>query len=193
MSHNLKVIGISGASGSGKSAVIEHLAALLNCRSLHFDDFIDADSFPASMQNWLAAGVDPAVIRTPRLVAALQQIIGETALKPGAPQFLLLEEPFGRQRPEIAEFVDVVVLLQPPLAICLSRVIQRNLAQNSAVNAAPQLQNYLQRYDDYLHQVYQTTVSQVAANCDLVITHLNASTTIATTIANWLKLPKVPD
>lgn len=187
--NQLKIIAISGASGSGKSAVIEYLAALLNCRSLHFDDFIDADSYPESMHRWLDAGANPAVIRTPRLVAALQQAIAETELKPGAPQFLLLEEPFGRQRPEIADLLDKVVLLQPPLAICLSRVIQRNLTQNTAVDAAAQIQNYLKRYDDYLHQAYQATVSQVAANCDLLITDLSASKTIATTIANWLQRP----
>jgi len=145
------------------------------------------------MRNWLDEGADLAVIRTPRLVTALQQAIAETALKPGAPQFLLLEEPFGRQRPELAALVDTVVLLQPPLAICLSRVIQRNLTQNTPVDAAAQIQNYLQRYDDYLHQAYQATVLQVAANCDLVVTDLSAGSTIATTIASWLQLPKVPE
>ncbi|RVU42049.1 hypothetical protein EOE67_02365 [Rheinheimera riviphila] len=193
MINNLTIIAISGASGSGKSAVIEQLALMLNCNYLHFDDFIDAESYPASMRSWLDAGADPAVIRTPRLVTALQQAIAETERKPCAPQFLLLEEPFGRQRPELAALVDKVVLLQPPLAICLSRVIQRNLTQNTPADAAAQIQNYLQRYDDYLHQVYQATVLQVAANCDLLITDHGASTTIATTIANWLLLPKVPE
>lgn len=187
MSQHRKVIAISGASGSGKSAVIEHLAALLNCRSLRFDDFMDADSFPESMHSWLEAGADPAVIRTPRLVAALQQASADTDATLGRLQYLLLEEPFGRQRPEIAELVDKVVLLQPPLAICLARVIQRNLDQNSAVAAAVQIQNYLQRYNHYLHQTYQATVSQVAANSDLVITDLSASETNAMTIATWLQ------
>lgn len=187
MSHNLKIIAISGASGSGKSAVIAHLAMLLSCRSLHFDDFIDPDSFPLSMRSWLDAGANPAVIRTPRLVAALQQARADSQASLGEPQFLLLEEPFGRERPEIAAFVDAVVLLQVPLAICLSRVMQRNLAHNSTGVAAAQIQNYLQRYDDHLHQVYQATVSQVAANCDLIITDLSPSATIATTIASWLK------
>lgn len=191
MRHNLKIIAISGASGSGKSALIADLALMLNCQHLHFDDFIDPDSFPVSMQSWLEQGADPAVIRTPRLVDALQLAIADAALCPSTP-CLLLEEPFGRQRPEIAVFIDAVVLLQLPLAVCLSRVIQRNLAQNSASAAAAQIQNYLQRYDDYLYQAYLITVSQVAANCDLAITDLSPATTIATTIADWLKLQVLP-
>lgn len=183
-----KIIVISGASGCGKTAVIEQLALMLNCRTLRFDDFIDADSYPASMRNWLDSGADPALILTPRLVAALQQARAEAIAQPGSPPFLLLEEPFGRQRPEIAAYIDKVVLLQVPLARCLSRVIQRNLAQHSAGAAAAHIENYLQRYDDYLYQAYQETVSQVAANCDLIINDLSPAATIATTIANWLKL-----
>jgi uridine kinase len=98
-----------------------------------------------------------------------------------------LEEPFGRQRPEIAALLDKVVLLKVPQEICLSRVIQRNLAQNSAADARVHIQNYLQRYDDYLQQAYQATVAQVATNCDLIITDLSPSATIATTISSWLK------
>jgi uridine kinase len=184
---NLNIIAISGASGSGKSAVIAQLAVLLNCRSLHFDDFIDPDSFPLSMRCWLKDGADPAVIRTPRLVAALQQASAEASSRHDASQFLLLEEPFGRQRPEIAALLDKVVLLKVPQETCLSRVIQRNLAQNSAADARVQIQNYLQRYDDYLQQAYQITVAQVAANCDLIITDLSPCVTIATTISSWLK------
>ena len=191
MSTHLKIIAISGASGSGKSAVIAELAVLLNSRSLHFEHFIDRDSFPAEMRNWLAAGADPAMISTPRLVAALQQARAEAATTADAPQFLFLEEPFGRERPEIAAFVDAVVLLQVPLAICLSRVIQRNLGQHSVADAAAYIQNYLQRYDDHLYQIYQATVSQVAANCDLAITDLNSSAAIAAAIAHWLKSPVI--
>ena len=162
---------------------------LLNCRSLHFDDFIDPDSFPLSMRSWLGAGANPAVIRTPRLVAALQQARADTPASLDETKFLLLEEPFGRERPEIAAFVDAVVLLQVPLAICLSRVIQRNLAQNSVADAAAYIQNYLQRYDDHLHQVYQATVSPVAANCDLAVSGVSSSAATAATIAHWLQLP----
>ncbi|MBU1437618.1 MAG: hypothetical protein KJ930_16950 [Gammaproteobacteria bacterium] len=182
----LTVVAISGASGCGKSAVIEHLATLLDCDYLRFDDYIDADSYPKQMRSWLDAGADPAAIQSPRLEAALLKTIAEAKHSSEAPKFLLLEEPFGRQRPQLSALIDTVVLLQVPLALCLSRVIQRNLAQDSAQSVL-QIKHYLQRYDEYLHQAYQSTVAQVAGNCDLIVSDLQPSQRIAEDIAQWLQ------
>ncbi|WP_333795955.1 hypothetical protein [Rheinheimera sp.] len=192
----LKIIAISGASGSGKSALIKELAALLGCGSLHFDDFIDAGTYPADMAFWLAQGADVNLIQTPRFTEALQQAKADAAQSADGPSYLLLEEPFGRQRLAMASLIDAVVLLCPPADICLSRVIQRNL---SAVNQASateadlnkaivQINNYLRRYDDYLGLAYQTTVAQVATNCDLQINDVAPFSQIAARVLQWLAL-----
>lgn len=195
----LKIIAISGASGSGKSALIKELAALLGCGSLHFDDFIDEGTYPADMAFWLAQGADVNLIQTPRFTEALQQAKADAAQSADGPSYLLLEEPFGRQRLAIASLIDAVVLLCPPADICLSRVIQRNLAACAALKQSAateanfnktlmQIANYLRRYDDYLALIYQATVAQVARNCDLQINDIAPINQIAARVLQWLVL-----
>lgn len=190
---NLTIIAVSGASGSGKSALIRELAALLGCGSLHFDDFIDDGTYPADMALWLVQGADVDLILTPRLTLALQQAKADAAQNADGPRYLLLEEPFGRQRLEIAGLIDGVVLLRPPADICLSRVIQRSLsaldkavAETALTAKVAQIRNYLRRYDDYLGQAYQSTVAQVATNCDLQINEIAPINQIAARVQQWL-------
>lgn len=190
----LKIIAISGASGSGKSALIKELAVLLACDSLHFDDFIDASTYPPDMRSWLAQGADVNLIKTASLTRALHQAKVEAATNTNGPRYLLVEEPFGRQRLEMASLIDRVVLLNPPAELCLSRVIQRNLSaltQGAATDAelnkaVVQIGNYLRRYDEYLRLAYQTTVAQVAQNSDLQINDIAPINQIAATVQNWL-------
>lgn len=190
----LKIIAISGASGSGKSALIKELAVLLACDSLHFDDFIDAGTYPPDMQIWLTQGADVNLIQTARLTRALRQAKAEAAQSLDGPRYLLVEEPFGRQRLEMASLIDRVVLLNPPAELCLSRVIQRNLSaliQGAATDeelskAVAKIGNYLRRYDEYLRLAYQTTVAQVAQNSDLQINDIAPINQIAATVQNWL-------
>lgn len=191
----LTIIAISGASGSGKSALIQALLARLEAVALHFDDFIDAGTYPADMAGWLAQGADVNLIQTPGLTQALKQAIADTAKSAGRPNYLLLEEPFGRQRSAMAGLIDAVVLLNPPADFCLSRVIQRNLSAAPVLNqgaaadlnkTTTQIVNYLRRYDDYLGQVYQTAVAQVAQNFDLQINDIAPINDIATRVLQWL-------
>lgn len=195
--HQLKIIVISGASGSGKSELIHELASMLGCRTLRFDDFIDAGTYPPDMRSWLEQGADTNLIKTPRLTQALQQAIADAAKSTEGPHYLLLEEPFGRQRLEMASLIDVVVLLNPPPELCLSRVIQRNLSARKhiaelpaqgmdAIQAVAQIRCYLSCYDEYLRDAYQTTVAQVAQNCDLQINDIAPISQIAARVQCWL-------
>jgi len=45
-------------------------------------------------------------------------------------QYILVEEPFGLEREEIAEFVDLVVFVDVPHDVCVVRLVQRTLGMD---------------------------------------------------------------
>ncbi|MCF2909246.1 hypothetical protein L1285_13035 [Pseudoalteromonas sp. DL2-H2.2] len=174
------VVAISGASGSGKTSLVNVLAARFGCPSVMFDDYVDARSYPQNLRQWHADGADVSKIKTPAMNEALEKCIA------ARPVYLFVEEPFGKARASIASLIDYVVLLDLPLAQCLSRVINRHfvLRQSDAPNA---LQDYLIKYQDHLKEIYADTVSMARCKCDLSITQDLPIEVCADKVVDWLQ------
>lgn len=115
------VVAVSGTSGAGKSTLVAALAArFTGAARLAFDDYVTLGNDVDAIADWLAGGVDPDRIETPRLIDALRLLIaGEAAL-------VLLEEPFGRARTEMAALIDWSVHLDVPLDVALARRLLRS-------------------------------------------------------------------
>ena len=174
------VIAISGASGCGKTSLIEHLAKRYNCPKVLFDDHVDANTYPSNMKEWLAQGANVNKIVTADFNKKIANVLTEFP----EVKFVFIEEPFGRQRASVASLVDYVILLDLPLSLCLARIIQRNKLEKSSSHLA----NYLVRYHDFLHEVYLEAVAQVRANCDLIISEVLSVTELAQQIDNWFEV-----
>lgn len=158
-----KVIAISGASGCGKTTLVKALALHFSCPALHFDDFDPV--YPRDMQQWLYRGADVSEIVTP----GFEQAILKLQKASDAP-FIFIEEPFGRNRKVMAPLVDFVALLDLPLELCLSRILQRNMVLSQQVDCSSLL-SFLIKYDSFLRDVYREAVQQVRVNCDLQLQH----------------------
>lgn len=129
------VVAISGYVGSGKSAAVAVLSkALHNAPVLAFDDYEAHVQWPADMQAWMEDGADPSAIRVPKLRDDL------VSLRDGRPihrpvdgalvhpaGVILLEEPCGRERREIAGYIDLLVYIDVPEDVCVARIVQRAL------------------------------------------------------------------
>lgn len=133
------VVAVSGTSGAGKSTIIEGLAARLGeATRLHFDEYLVLGNDVGEIVAWLAEGADPDRVETPELAADLARLVaGQPVARPGggaairpAP-FIIIEEPFGRARREIAPLIDFAVHLDVPLEIALGRRLLR------AIHALP--------------------------------------------------------
>lgn len=159
----MKVVAISGASGCGKTSVVKYLAEHLNCPYILFDDYTDPDTYPHNMKNWLEDGADVSQIKTPRLTEALHKLIPKATS-----DYVFIEEPFGRCRPAIAELIDLVVLLDLPLELCLSRVIKRHI-KHSTNDPSDSIAGYLTKYDDHMRDIYEAATNQVRLCSDLTI------------------------
>jgi uridine kinase len=133
---------VSGTSGSGKSTVIDRLVRHLGTATrLHFDDYIVLGNDIDEIRAWLENGADPNWVRTPRLVEDLSRLAaGSPIVRPeGATlhpaPFIILEEPFGRARDEMAPLIDLAVHLDVPLDIALSRRVLRAVKEQGEAEA----------------------------------------------------------
>jgi len=175
------VIAIAGPSGGGKSTLVQAVAALLDqATQVYFDDYAAVSTYPTDLAAWLARGADPNEWQTPQLSHDLHMLRmgwavphpnGITVLSPT--RYLVVEEPFGRERQEMAPLIDFVAVIDVPLEIALARRLRRNvrmdLAQGNAEQILEQVDHYLQVYLELLGTLYSTINTRALASCDLVV------------------------
>jgi uridine kinase len=134
------VVVVSGSVGSGKTALVERLAGLLGDPPvLVFDRYDRYAEWPQDLDQWIRAGADPNQVRVPRLKEDLLLLLeGTPTTHPhdnevvNPSEYILIEEPFGRERQEIAEYIDLVVYVDVPQDVCTVRVVQRALGMAEA-------------------------------------------------------------
>lgn len=129
------VVVISGSVGSGKTVLAERLAELLGgAPVLTFDHYDQYAEWPQDIDRWIREGADPDRVSVPRLKADLLSLLeGESTTHPldgrtiSPSDYILVEEPSGRERQEISEYIDLVVYVDVPQDVCVVRVVQRAL------------------------------------------------------------------
>jgi len=188
------VVAVSGYSGSGKSTVVTRLSSSFNCAALFFDDYASRKDFPDNLSVWLRDGGDPNEISTPLFHNHLIQLINgqpielvkgngwakeyginhsEEEVQTIMPSpLIIVEEPFGRERQDLRELIDIVVYLDIEPEIALARRIH-DLIQYLR-NDSEVLINLLDHFlFDYLYQgvkdMYIHIGKKVKANSDLII------------------------
>ncbi|MEF2965812.1 hypothetical protein V3851_08225 [Paenibacillus sp. M1] len=193
------VIAVSGYSGSGKSTVVTQLSRKLKCAALYFDDYASRKDFPEDLNAWLREGGDPNVIKTPLLQHHLMQLLnGEPVeLRKGngwaeeygiahdkskaemimPSSFIIVEEPFGKERKEIMNFVDFVVYLDVEPEVALARRVHNLI--HCLRNDPEALIGFLDHFlFDYMYrgvkEMYREVGNKVKANADLIV-HANES------------------
>ena len=131
------VVAVSGMSGAGKTRVVRRAVEILgNAAALHFDDYISVSTYPPDLQQWLAEGADVDVWRTPRLSDDIRALrAGKAVALPesGAvvepAEVLVLEEPFGKMRREMAGLIDLALHIDVPIDVMLARRLLRRLSE----------------------------------------------------------------
>lgn len=63
----MKVVAISGISGSGKTLLVKTLSHSLSCPSVLFDDFVDDQTYPKDIKKWVTNGANVLDVETHRM------------------------------------------------------------------------------------------------------------------------------
>jgi uridine kinase len=131
------VVAVSGMSGAGKTSVVRRTVEILgDAVSLHFDDYVSVSVYPSDLRQWLEEGADVHVWKTPRLAGDIRALrAGQTVVLPESgvvvepADVLVIEEPFGRMREEMAELIDLAVHIDVPADVMLARRLLRRLSE----------------------------------------------------------------
>jgi uridine kinase len=119
------VIALSGISGAGKTSVIKRAVELLgDATALYFDDYRDVSTYPPDLREWAEQGADVDQWKTPQLARDLRALRDA-----GAVSFIIVEEPFGKMRRELADLIDLAVHLDVPPDVLLARRLLRRLGE----------------------------------------------------------------
>jgi uridine kinase len=140
------VVALSGVSGAGKSSVVKRAVELLgDATALHFDDYRDVSTYPPDLKDWAARGADVDEWKTPQLAADLRAIRDA-----GTVGFVIMEEPFGKMRREVADLIDLSVHLDVPADVLLVRRLLRRLGEERHLFGDQLLEQLHRDLHDYL-------------------------------------------
>lgn len=173
---------ISGASGSGKTCLVDEVATLLGQSvTFYFDDYASVSTYPTDIKEWLAAGAKPSKWQTPRMVEDLCLLrCGQTVSLPNnqgliqPAKYIIVEEPFGRGRAEMSRHIDFVAYIDVPMEIAFCRKLKRDLDnslfQHNSNEVLKYVKSMLKGYlEEGLREVYQVSNEIARSTCDLVI------------------------
>ena len=116
------IIAISSVSGGGKTTLVKRTADILRGTALFFDDYAAVSEYPPDIKKWVEDGADVNDWQTPQFakdLAALRR--GDSIVSPidGASilssEFIVIEEPMGRERAEMVSLIDFVAVIDTPL------------------------------------------------------------------------------
>lgn len=176
------VVAISGPSGAGKTSLVQKVTSLLeDAVSFYFDDYASVSKYPSNFSEWIREGADPNQWETPQLIKDLQMLRhGEAISLPDnkgmikAASFIVMEEPFGRERSEMSGLIDFVACINLPLEVALARRLLRDvewcLSERNPEYLAAYLKEYLTGYlSGATREMYLEVNARVLKNCDLVL------------------------
>ena len=122
------VVAVSGVSGAGKSSVIRRVVNILgDAAAVFFDDYVASSNYPSDLKEWVERGTNVDEWKTPVMAGDLRK------LRDGAVAVILVEEPFGKLRLEMAALIDLAIHIEVPGDIVLARRLMRRIEEERDV------------------------------------------------------------
>ena len=156
-----------------------------NALIVSFDDYAYAPpSVLPDAFRWVAEGADPAAWQVPNMTADLLDLRqGKPTRHPKTNQVMMptpvivVEEPFGRSRPEFGVLVDFVAVLDTPLEVALARRLLRELrgSENSESGSLSSRHiKFLGQYLEGMRGLYVAVQRLAVQRADVVVDGLLA-------------------
>jgi uridine kinase len=159
------------------------------------------------MHQWIQDGADPSRIQVPKLKEDLFSLLKGRSIKyplgdkiVSSADYIILEKPSGRERQEIREYIDLVVYIDVPQDVCVTRLIQRVLdmvawdakgtfAGESKEDLVRQLDAAAMWIDHYqkTRAVYMSGSSAVKQIADILIDGMKSVNEITSEILNAIR------
>ncbi len=176
------VIGFSGIVSAGKTTLLKEVAkSIEDSVSMIWDDYdhlVKLD-FEDPIE-WVADGCDTNKWKTVQFIEDLRSLkkgnpinhpITKEKINPA--KYILVEDPTGRTRTEIAELIDYLIFIDLPHEISLARTYYRELnneqKKRSDEEIVKVLRFYTQRYLDWFYSALKIIEKRIREDADLVV------------------------
>ncbi len=180
------VVAVSGIAGAGKTSVIKRAIEVLgNAAALYFDDYRDVSTYPPDLKDWAQRGADVDEWKTPQLAHDLRAL-RET----GTASVIIVEEPFGKMRREMADLIDLAMHLDVPADVLLVRRLLRRLGEERhqfGDQLLDQLHRDLHEYLAIGRELVALGAVQVKDAADVVLDGTKSVEEIAETLAGQVR------
>lgn len=210
MSKTPYVICIAGTSGSGKTTLAKKVSLQLDgAPILSLDDYFEfLEGWPKDIRHWLDKGGKMAELSNPKMIQDIQALVnGESIIYPTTKEeihssnFIIVEDPSGKERQELAVLIDYLVFIDLPQDIGLLRIIQRMInstTKNEEGKILPlretnpeyvfgNILNFLNHYSLVYRDLYATVCRDVKQQADLVLDGLLDINTLASEVVKKIK------
>ena len=205
MSKKPYVICIAGTSGSGKTTLAKKVSLQLDqAPILSLDDYFEfLEGWPKDIRHWLDKGGKMADLSNPKMIQDIQALIkGESIIYPTTKEeihssnFIIVEDPSGRERQELAVLIDYLIFIDLPQDIGLLRIIQRLINSTTKSDEGKfiplratdpdrvfsNILNFLNHYSLVYRDLYATVCEKVKQKADLILDGLKDINVLASDV-----------
>ena len=137
----VKIIGISGIGGAGKSTLTHALGKALNATILFWDDFDEISQGPKDYIKWFNTSRDYSEWKYDALTEVLKQLkLSKKVICPATKKeliptdYIVFDAPLGRKHAATGQYIDYSIFLDTPLDVALARRVLRDFRDKSNLN-----------------------------------------------------------
>lgn len=146
----IKIVGISGISGSGKTALTHALGNMLNATTVFWDNYDIISEEPKDYIKWFNTSRDYSEWNYDALASVLKQLkSGQKVICPATQNeliptdYIIFDAPLGRKHPATGQYIDHSIFLNTPLDVALARRVLRDFRDKSNSAIIESLDTYL--------------------------------------------------
>jgi uridine kinase len=186
------VVGLAGVPGSGKTTLLNLLLRNYAAAQAVFYDRFDPGMDDDQICDWVARTGNPNEFAFSGLV---EELTRQTQIQEIGRQrpLVFFETAFGRIHKTTGTFIDLLVWIDTPLEIALSRAVlvflggvQQDRAPNAAADFIPWMTKYMQDYP-LLRRFYLTINAQMTSTADLILDGTQPAETLAASVKQVLE------
>lgn len=204
------VVCIAGTSGSGKTTLAKKVSLELDgAPILSLDDYFEyLDGWPKDIRQWLDNGGKMGELSNPKMIQDIKTLLkGKSIIYPTTKEeilsskFIIVEDPTGKERQELAVLIDYLIFIDLPQDIGLLRIIQRMInstTKNEEGKLLPlretnpeyvfgNILNFFNHYSLVYRDLYATVCENVKQQANLVLDGLLDINVLASDVVKKIK------
>jgi len=194
------IIGVCGIVSAGKTTLIKKVAELLDDSvTILWDDYEHLLKLDfKDPQKWVEAGCDTNKWKTVQFIEDLRSLKNgyyiqhpttNEKINPG--KYVLVEDPTGRTRDEMADLIDYLIFIDLPHDISLARTYNRELNNEQKLRTAEELVKFLkfytQRYLDWFRSALKIIEKRIREDADLIVDGLKPTAEVAEIVVSKIR------